>query len=147
MGKWNLRRSPTGACLFPDHSIIACPLSTTADIEPLPHDSACMPMSVRHLAGAMALFLAACSQAPDQVVTSTRHCSEVKLTPDLTIRLSSYYGYPDSITMWVLQSCHATGTACSPLLTYSHAPPPVYRVAGSTVSVNILGGSGDPAHA
>ena len=86
------------------------------------------------------LVLAACGQSPEQIVTGTSHCTEVKVTPHLTMRLSRYYGYPDSIELWVVQACHPTGTACSPVLTYDHAPPPVYTVSGQDVTVSILGG-------
>jgi hypothetical protein len=87
--------------------------------------------------------LAGCSQSPEQIVTSTSHCTEVRVTPDLMIRLSSYAGYPDSIRLWVVQACHVTGTACDPILTYSHAPPPKYEVRRGTLTISLLGG-GEP---
>ena len=92
------------------------------------------------------LVLAACRQSPEQIVTGTSHCTEVKVTSDLMMRLSQYYGYPDSIPLWVVQACHSTGTACSPVLTYDHAPPPVYTVSGNSVTVNILGGHDPRIH-
>lgn len=95
---------------------------------------------------ATALLVAACSQSPQQVVTGTSHCTEVKLTSNLMMRLSSYKGYPDSITLWVVQACHPTGTVCSPILTYDHAPPPVYSLNGNTVTVNLLGGRDPSVH-
>lgn len=93
---------------------------------------------------AACLLTSACGQSPEQVVTSTRHCTDVQLTPDLMMRLSSYAGHPDSIRLLVVQACHSTGTACSPLLTYRDALPPVYEVRGSTVTVHLLGGGSEP---
>jgi len=95
---------------------------------------------LRKFVTATALFMAGCTQSPEQIVTGTSHCTEVRLTPDLTMRLSSYFGYPDSIRLWVVQACHPSGTACTPVLTYDHASPPVYEVNGSTVTANLLGG-------
>jgi hypothetical protein len=99
-----------------------------------------------HALTVTALLVAACGQSPEQVVTSTSHCTEVKLTSNLMMRLSSYRGHPDSNQLWVVQACHPTGTACSPILTYHHTPPPVYAVNGNTVTVNLLGGSDPRVH-
>jgi hypothetical protein len=100
----------------------------------------------RHVLTVTALLVAACGQTPEQVVSGTSHCTGVKLTPNLMMRLSSYYGHPDSIKLWVVQACHPTGTACSPILTYDHAPPPVYAVKGNMVTVNLLGGRDPRMH-
>ena len=102
-------------------------------------------LKVKSHALAAALLVAACNQSPEQVVTGTSHCSEVMLTSDLVMRLSSYYGHPDSIKLWVVQAC-SRGTACKPILTYDHAPPPVYAIHGKTVTVNLLGGDGPRVH-
>jgi hypothetical protein len=99
-----------------------------------------------HALTATAFLIAACSQAPEQVVTGTSHCTEVKLTPNLMMRLSSYYGHPDSIQLWVVQACHPTGTSCSPILTYDHSLPPVYALHGNIVTVNLLGGGNPRVH-
>jgi hypothetical protein len=88
-----------------------------------------------------ALLLASCGQSPEQIVSGTQHCTEVVLSPDLMMRLSSYLDYPDSVSVWVVQACHPTGTACSPVATYDHAPPPVYAVAGDTLTIEVLGGN------
>ena len=85
--------------------------------------------------------LAGCGQSPESIVASTQHCSQAVLSPDLMMRLSSYAGYPDSTTIWVVQACHPTGTACSPVATYDHAPPPVYTLEGRTLTVELLGGN------
>lgn len=95
---------------------------------------------------AMAFLVAACSQPPEQVVTGTSHCTEVQLTPNLMMRLSSYYGHPDSVQLWVVQACHPTGTSCSAILTYDHSLGPVYAVEGNVVTVNLLGGSSPRVH-
>jgi hypothetical protein len=63
------------------------------------------------------------------------------LSPDLMMRLSSYAGYPDSTIIWVVQACHPTGTACSPVAVYDHAPPPVYNLQGDVLTIELLGGN------
>ena len=100
-----------------------------------------IPRSTRRSSVLAALFLFGCGQTPEKIVTSTRHCTEVTLDADLMMRLSSYSGYPDSTEQWVVQVCHPTGTACSPILTYDHAPPPVYSLEGDRITVELLGGN------
>ena len=90
---------------------------------------------------ATALLLVGCGQSPERIVSSTQHCTEVVLSPDLMMRLSSYSDYPDSVAVSVVQACHPTGTACSPVVTYDHAPPPVYALADDTLTIELLGGN------
>lgn len=87
------------------------------------------------------LLLAGCGPSPEQIVTSVRHCTPARLSPDLMMRLSSYAVEPDSVQVWVVQACHSTGTACSPIASYRHAPPPAYALAGDTVTLELLGGT------
>ena len=103
-------------------------------------------MGLRILATVTALLASGCGQSAEQVVTSTSHCTDVQVTPNLLMRLSSYAGHPDSIRLFVVQACHPTGTACSPILTYDHAPPPIYEVNGNTVEVQLLGGGKPRVH-
>lgn len=103
-------------------------------------------MQLRNLATAVVLTAGGCSQSAERVVTSTSHCTSVQAAPDLLMRLSSYAGHPDSVRLWVVQACHPTGTACSPILTYDHAPPPIYEVKGNTVAVKLLGGGKPRLH-
>lgn len=92
------------------------------------------------------LAVGGCGQSPEQVVTGTIHCSGVQVAPSLLMRLSSYTGHPDSIPLWVVQACHPTGTACLPILTYDHAPPPLYDMRGQTLVVRLLGGREPRVH-
>lgn len=109
-----------------------------------------MRNSARPLIVTLTLLLTGCGQSPERIVTSTIHCTPVVLAPDLMMRLSSYADYPDSVAVWVVQACHPTGTACSPVLTYDHSLPPVYSVTGKTITVELLGGNlrthADKAH-
>ena len=86
---------------------------------------------------AVSLFTAGCSQPSERIAAGTHHCTEVRLAPDLTMRLSSY---GEEQERWVAQACHPTGTACTVVLSYDHAPPPIYTISGHTVDVELLGG-------
>ena len=67
-----------------------------------------------------ALLVAGCGQSPEQVVTSTGHCKEVKLTSNLMMRLSSYRGRPDFDPIVGRASLSSHGNS---LLAYSDLRP------------------------
>ncbi|WP_143093722.1 hypothetical protein [Caulobacter sp. UNC279MFTsu5.1] len=96
-----------------------------------------MPV-VALLVAAPALILANCAPPSDQIAASTRHCADVRVAADLSMRLSSY---GEDNERWVVQACHPSGTACTRVLSYEHAPPPVYSMGDDeTVTIEVLGG-------
>ncbi len=94
--------------------------------------------SVTSLVASAALILANCAPPADQIAASTRHCADVRLATDLSMRLSSY---GEDKERWVVQACHPSGTACTRVLSYDYAPPPVYSMDDDeTVTIEVLGG-------
>ena len=96
-------------------------------------------------ASLLVFFLSACgSPNPAEIATHTRHCGSVAVSPRANVRLS-LYPRGDS-TAWLLQACGPRTTACTPLVSYSSAPPPTISLEANTLEVAILGGVGIDVH-
>ena len=92
------------------------------------------------------LFLTGCGVSPADVVASTQHCSVVRVSPDVMVRLSRYYGSGDSVPLRVVQAC-LPGGGCTALMTYFHAEPPLVSMSGDgTLLIELLGGQITDVH-
>ena len=97
----------------------------------------------------MGLALAALSGcdslSPQEIATHTRHCGSVRVSPKVTVRLSIYPRGNGSA--WLIQACGEGTTACTPLVSYGGAPPPILSFHANTLEVALLGGSAVAVHA
>jgi hypothetical protein len=101
---------------------------------------------MRRTAALLLLALAGCgSGVPADEVMTTRHCSDVMLSPDLTMRLSLFtWGRGQGSVHESLVTACSRGGGCVPLLAFHHAMGPAYELrSDGTLVIVVLGGSID----
>ena len=86
--------------------------------------------------------LAACTPSPRAILARGTPCGDVRVGPDVTMRLTGYTERLDSTPAFAVHACDAHGRDCRHVASYLHAPRPAYAIdAQGRVVVEIFGGS------